>query len=265
MPCKAWRAGLLKIDFTLEGFLNFLLAQGGSKFRNGVKMNKIKTTNFLLIILIILIIIIGIIYYFKVVDNSSNPANKADKKLSEVKTATITTKDYLNDSHKLTIKYPENWYQKDLGGDKNITKPLTMENIIMFFDAEEGTDPESNSPSASASVKINRFVLEASKSINSQDDWYSYIEEKVNVAKESDIAKENGYQYISLTKHDDINGKWAIEEKYRENDEMMGKDIYLFNNGNGEFYQLVCRSKEVVFGDYQKYFDTIIDSFKIGQ
>lgn len=228
-------------------------------------MDKIKTTNFLLSILIILIIASGLIYYFKVMNDSTDSGNKADKKLTEVKNATVITKDYINDLHKLTIKYPENWYQKDLGGDKNIIEPLTMENIIMFFDAEEGSDPESDNPSASASVKINRFVLELGKSINSQDDWYNYIKEKVDVAKESEIAKQNGYQFISLIKYDDINGKWAVEENYRENDEMMGEDIYIFNNGSGEFYQLVCRSKEIAFADYQKYFDTIIDSFKIGQ
>lgn len=224
-------------------------------------MNQSKSINYFFYFLVILILLIGTIYYFRDKESNDQP-EYVKNKLNELKDSEIKLKKYKNDLHKLTISYPENWQQLDLGGDKNVTEPLKAENIILFFDSKADVDP-SASPLASASTKIKRYVIEQDRQINSQDSWFDYIKEKVDIAKDSDIAQVSGYQLTSLNQHDDINGLWAVEENYTESDDIKGRDIYLFDDD--QLYQIICTAKQVVFDSYQPYFEAVINSFKIGE
>lgn len=221
-------------------------------------MNQQKSNN-LLYFLIIIVLILGSVYYFNNKNTDNNP-DYVTNKLKELKKSDIKLKEFKNDSHQLTINYPEDWYQLDLGGAKNVTTPLMEENIILFFDPKEGEDPQTN-PLASASVKIKRYVIETDQNIKSKDEWFAYIKAKADTYQKSELATNNQYQLISLALRDDINNKWAVEENYQEQGTMRGKDIYIFNDR--EFYQLVCLTKQIVYTGYEPYIKAIIDSFKI--
>lgn len=221
-------------------------------------MNQSKPINYFFYFLVILILLCGSIYYFN--NKKSGNPDYVENKLKELENSEIKLKEYKSDLHKITISYPENWQTLDLGGNKNVTEPLKAENIILFFDPKEDADPTTD-PSASASVKIKRYVIEKDRQITSQDDWFNYIKGKIDATKESDTAKAAGYQLVSVANHDKVNNLWAVEENYTEADEMKARDIYLFHDG--DLYQLICKSKQVVFNNYEPYFNSIIDSIRI--
>jgi hypothetical protein len=211
---------------------------------------------------VIILLILTTFYYFQIKKSSNSDQKLISNKVNELQSNTISEKVFTNTDHKLTINYPEKWLMLDLGGDKNVTDPLKVENIIMFFDNKEGQDPTQNLVS-SASAKIIRFIIEKDSKILSSDDWLGYIQAKIEASKSTQIAQENEYNLISLEKHTDINGNWAVEENYTETSDLRGRDIYIYNNG--EFYQIICKTKIALYEPYTRYFDLIINSFTIAK
>ncbi|EKD56948.1 MAG: hypothetical protein ACD_58C00039G0009 [uncultured bacterium] len=220
-----------------------------------------------LIFLLISITIITLGYYMLLKYNNKTNVVVDDTKLSFVdQTSSLVAKDeiksqkYQNTDHNITINYPKSWFKSDLGGQKNVTKPDVRENIVYFYDAKDQVESDKNQD-IYASVKIIRYVLGSETKIDSADSWYNFINNRVENYKISTLAEASEYQLNSVSKLGDIDGNWVTEEQYQEIGGIKAKDIYIYHDG--EFYQLICKTKEGKYSDYLPYFYLIINSFKI--
>lgn len=208
-----------------------------------------------IILLIVLLVAGGYYFYWKNANKQFKPIPPKDVKSSgEIKTST-----YTNSDHKLTLNYPDGWKTADLGGDKNITAPLMRENIVFIYDPANLKDKK-DVTSAQVSTKVLRFVVEKDKKINSEDDWYSYIKQKVDDYAAT-LGKENNYTLLSL--HATAFAWWAIEERYYEPAEIQGRDLYIYNQKKNEFYQIVNKAPKDLYDKFLPYFDLTINSFTI--
>jgi len=197
----------------------------------------------------------GYYAYWKINNKPFTPS--APKEVSSPEE--IKTKIYTNSDHKITIKYPESWRNADLGGDKNITEPLTRENIVYFYDPENLADKK-DVQSAKVGVNVLRFVPE-NKDIATADDWFNYIKKKVDDYTDT-LGKLNDYTSISVTPSE-INGKWAVVENYYEPTATRSRDFYIYNPDKNEFYQLITWAPRDLYDKFLPYFDLIVNSFEI--
>ena len=217
------------------------------------------------VIIIVLIIGLGIGGYFwmKAGKKNSETENVKTPELQETTASNNPQGDsskvdfsevFKNDDLKISLKYPKGWKTKDLGGDKNVTEPLVRENVLFVYDPVDPTSEQ-----AKASLKFLRFVLENGIKINSGDDWYNYVKDKVNkFTEQTDLVSEVGYKLISLEKVKDINGHFAVREDYTLKDNVRGRDYYIYAT---DIYQYVFETLESNFNYYQPIFDTIAQSF----
>jgi hypothetical protein len=166
---------------------------------------------------------------------------------------------FSNSDYKIIFQYPGSWKNEDLGGEKNVTEPLTRENVFFIYDPIDSS--KSDQKQAKATLKLLRFVLESNVSINSADDWYNYIKEKVdNFVGNKTLIDETGYNLISLDKVNDINGNYTVRENYTLKDNVKGSDYYIYAK---DLYQFVFEAKEIYFDKYQTMLDQIVNSFNI--
>lgn len=205
--------------------------------------------------IIILLAAGGYYFYWKNTNKPFKPTPPEEVKSGEE----IKTTVYTNSDHKLTIKYPENWETADLGGEKNINEPLIRENIVFIYDPANLKD-KNNVESAEVSAKVLRFISE-SKDINSADAWFNYVKSKVDDYA-ANLGQLNNYSLIALDKTE-VNGKWAVEEKYYEPSTSQSRDIYIYNKEKNEFYQIITRAPKDLYDQFLPYFDLIINSFKV--
>ncbi|OGD67094.1 hypothetical protein A3F08_00855 [Candidatus Berkelbacteria bacterium RIFCSPHIGHO2_12_FULL_36_9] len=219
-------------------------------------MKAIQPTFVKLIIAVIILAGLGIYFYYY--QNGVNKSITSDDSVKfveltpDVKNEEIEFKD---DNYELSFKYPETWLEKDLEGEKNVTAPLTSETIGYLYDSANKKDE------IGASIKLLRFVLEENKTINSSDEWFNYIMDKVNTfTAQTDLVKDLGYELISLEKVADINGRWVIREDYKRKNNIRGRDYYIYA---GDLYQFVFKSLDSSFGQYSSIFDNIAKSFII--
>lgn len=202
----------------------------------------------------------------KINNNASNEVKK--QKIDELsppeiikpeEKETIKTKTFTNSDHGISLTYPESWQETDLGGDKNVTEQLARENIAYFYRAD--TQTQENDPTSSlVNVKLLRFYLGKDHQINTSDDWYKYIKEKVDEYIAEPKLSSN-YELKNLEVGDKIDGKWTIVEDYIENEVEKGKDYYIFNGD--EIYQFVTHTPEKYYDNYFPEIETVVDSFKI--
>lgn len=232
----------------------------------------------IIIPIIILVLLAGGYFYWKqknekniIADNSKTITNNKTISNDDIKNqisamkenvpndSKITTKDFSNPDHNITLKYPDNWQEKDLGGAKNITEPLTRENIAYFYVSisQLGDDPTSSL----VNVKLLRFSLgDDANNIQTSDDWYNYIKKKVDDFIANKTLSAN-YQFTSLESGQKIDGKWIVEENYTENNLLRGKDYYIFNDR--DMYQFVTKAPIEYFDAYFPQIETIVNSFSI--
>ncbi|MCL5795609.1 MAG: hypothetical protein M1338_04635 [Patescibacteria group bacterium] len=212
------------------------------------------------IILAIVVLIAAGIYIFYWQKNSKIYNPKPPQIVSspdEIKTA-----QYTNAEYGITANYPFSWKQSYLGGDKNVTEPLKRENIVFLYDPNN-LKYENDPISAQVSAKILRFVVEQDKQINFQEDWLNYIKSKVDDYIAT-FASERGYSLISLSSTN-INGLWAVEEKYLEPSDIQSRDLYIYNKSKHEFYQIITKAPKAIYDKAYPYLDLIVSSFKISQ
>lgn len=223
--------------------------------------------------LIIILIGLGIGGYYLINKNKDkNTASNANATPSLVSTVaptdaiTVTSspstnvdQTFTNPDHKISFQYPGSWKIEDLGGEKNVTEPLTRENIFFAYDP---IDPNKlDQKQAKATLKLLRFVLEPGTNINSLDDWYQYVKGKIDsFASNQTLIDETGYNLISLEKVNDINGHFAVRENYALKDSVKGSDYYIYAN---DLYQFVFEAKEIYYDKYQSMLEQIINSFNI--
>ncbi len=210
-----------------------------------------KTYLYILIGLIIIGLGIGGYFIYKNIKKTNNKNSNQE---------TISALLYTNANHNLTIKYPSNWIAKDLGGEKNITTPLTREEVIYFYDPTT-LPSDNNILNATTSARVIRYKLSDDTKITSEDDWYNYIKAQVDKYI-SEKAQASGYTSISVDKKT-IDGKWAVEENYYEPADTRGQDEYIYNPKNNEFYQIVTKSPKNLFNDIKSNFDVITNDFHI--
>lgn len=205
--------------------------------------------------IIILVGVGGYYAYWKINNRPFTPsAPKAVSGADEIK-----TKIYTNSDHKITMKYPESWKTTDLGGDKNVTEPLLRENIVYLYDPEN-LENKKDVQSTKVGINVLRFVPE-NKDINSPDDWFNYVKEKVDDYTGT-LGKLNDYIAISVTKTE-VDGKWAAVEEYFEPSAIRSRDFYIYNPDKKEFYQLITWAPKDLYDQFLPYFDLIINSFHI--
>lgn len=214
------------------------------------------------IIMFILVIGIGFGVYYLVKLSKQSEQSSPEENISysqDVPSQPEFNQEYKNEDHHLSLKYHQAWKTKDLGGEKNVTTPLVRENIIFLYDP---IDPDKEDE-VGASLKLLRFVLEPEKKIESADDWYDYVKEKVDdFIADKELTEEIGYKLISLEKHNDINGYWVIQEDYKRKDNLRGRDFYIYAE---DLYQFVCKSNQDNFDFYSSYFEEIVNSFTINK
>lgn len=228
------------------------------------------------ILVIILAILVGVYFWM----NNKFPSSESEK-LSEVEKIKKTIeqikppqeisqdtdfqqakmKDFTNQDHNITGKYPADWQEADLGGDKNVATPLTRENIGFFYLPDSEVSQKDPATSI-VSVKLLRFVLEEDVKIKSHDDWYDYIKAKVDEFI-ANPTLSSSYQLINLSKGEKIDNKWTVVEDYIENDLVIGKDFYIFNQD--EFYQFVTKAPKDYFSKFLPLIEETVNSFKIGK
>ncbi len=176
------------------------------------------------------------------------------------KEATVKMKDFYNKDHNVSMQYPADWEETDLGGAKNVATPLLRENIGFFYLPEAEVD-ENDPRTAIVSVKLLRFVIEESVEISSLDDWYNYMKSKIDEFIANPLLSEN-YELLEIKKGSDIDGKWTIVEDYIENKLITGKDFYIFNGD--EFYQFVTKAPNAYFANYLPLIQKTVNSFRVG-
>lgn len=221
-----------------------------------------RNTTIVVILILVIFALTGFIWW-----NSNQPKGAGEEIQKIVNNvdipsdlSKITTKEFTNSDHKITISYPANWQEKDLGGDKNVTDPLTRENIAFFY--LPGTEVSKNDFASSlVSAKSLRFVLSSDTKINSQDDWYNYIDKLVKDYQNNSILSSD-YQLLSLDNGDKIDNKYVVVENYIEQDTSRGKDYYIYNNG--ELYQFVTKAPKAYYDKFSPYIEKIVNSFKQG-
>lgn len=219
------------------------------------------------VLIAIVIVILGIGGYFvytkyfkKTSDETSQKATLSTTTNSPTASASVTdnsspqSKTFKNNDLGVELSYASDWTYIDLGGIKNVTEPLVRENVAYFQIANENADD------TLANVKLLRFVLEDDANIQTKDDWYNYIKEKVDAFVENTTLSAN-YEPVSLEIANDIDNKFTVEEKYIEDDKYTGKDIYIYNGS--DFYQFVTKIKSDLISKYQSSLDAIINSLKI--
>jgi hypothetical protein len=220
-----------------------------------------KKKNYWLIVsitlLVVLIAAVGVYYFYWQKNNKvyTPKSPQTVKSQDEIKTA-----EYNNAEYGISLNYPADWKQSYLGGDRNVTEPLTRENIVFLYDPNNLKD-KSDLTSAQVSAKVLRFVTEQDAAINSQDEWFKYIKSKVDDYITT-FSQQRGYSLISLTPTT-INGLWAVEEKYYEPSDIQSRDLYIYNKNKGEFYQIVTHAPKSIYDKSAPYLDLIINSFKI--
>ncbi|MCL5794836.1 MAG: hypothetical protein M1338_00540 [Patescibacteria group bacterium] len=218
--------------------------------------------NIIIIILVILILgLAGYIWWEKSQQRtfSTEEVSKIVSKLNLPESPDKeATKNFTNNAHKISLAYPDNWQEKDLGGDKNVTDPLKRENIGFFY-LPQSEATKGSFASALVSVKLLRFVTDSNSKINSEVDWYNYINTMVqNYIGDTTLSAD--YQFVSLDKAENIDDKFTVVENYIEKGVLQGKDYYIY--ANGEFYQFVSHAPKENFGMILPYIEEIVRSFK---
>jgi len=214
-------------------------------------MNK----NLITPIIAIVILVVGWLIYNNYFSNS----NVILPKTSDTKN--VVTQVFSSADHKLSLNYPKIWNATDLGGDKNVKTPSTMESVQLFYDDKNLLD-KSDPVSVKVSAELLRFVIEDIAKIESTDDWFNYIKNKVD--KFISITElSSNYNLVKLEKIDNIDGKFTISETYTQGD-FDGKDVYIYNSQAKEFYQLVTKTPKGYYSKFKSFFDTIILSIKVG-
>lgn len=221
--------------------------------------------SYLIVILVIILLTVGGYYgWQKYQDHKNSKQSNLEQTINKISTpetspsATISTKEFKNADHKLSLTYPESWQQKDLGGEKNVTTVLQRENIGFFYLPDSETDKNEVS-SAIVSVKLLRFPL-GDLSIKSQSEWYSYIKQKVDDFVADTVLSQN-YQLLSLENGEVIDGKYVIVENYLENQLIQGKDYYIF--AGSEMYQFVTKAPKAYADKFLPEIATIVKSWQI--
>jgi len=217
---------------------------------------------YVVIIIVVLVIALGVGGYFWMKKNNSKNTSTSEKPALEKNgssaldsSPTDLSQEFLSASHGVSFKYPSLWKSKDIDGDKNVTSPLTRENIAYLY------EPVSSSDKALSTMELLRFVIEPNETIKSVDDWYNYIKAKVDkFVGQKDLTDEVGYNLISLEKVDDINGKWTVREDYTLKDNVRGRDYYIYT---GDIYQFVFEVNQSDFTSYEQLFKNIAYSFNI--
>lgn len=221
-------------------------------------MNKNYTV--IIILVIIILALVGFIWWNSQQPKGSEAIIKEVIKDIDIVSdlSKIASKEFINSDHKITLNYPENWQEKDLGSEKNITEALKRENIAFFY--LPGTQVSSNDFTTSlVSVKLLRFVLAPDTKINSQGDWYNYIDKLVKEYQNNPVLSSD-YQLLSLDKGEKIDNKYVIVENYLEQNSSRGKDYYIY--ADGELYQFVTKSPKDYFDKFSPYIEKIVTSFK---
>lgn len=213
----------------------------------------------IIVITVIIVSIIGVYFLFKVKktkpDNTifQTPKTEIEVKDKQQDNKIALTKEFKNNDHNFSFRYPENWQVMETKGDKNVTEPLKREEIAKLrlpAEKEQATDD--------LTLVVLRFVIEPERKIKTSDDWYNYIKEKVDkFIAIKDLSEKVGYKLISLNKTDDINGHFAVREDYYLSGDIRGEDFYLYNGK--DFYQFVF---EVVGQKYDNYTSVIEEIVK---
>lgn len=217
-----------------------------------------------MIVIIVLIIAVGgyFLYkkYFQKSDKNTTSKTTTSASMSPTSTSSNTdtgknlSKTFTNNDLGVTLSYSSEWLYIDLGGNKNVTEPLVRENVAYFQIANENEDD------TMANLKLLRYVIEPDISIDSEDDWYDYINDKVdNFIADETLSAD--YEPVSVDLVENIDGKYTVEEKYIEQGIYTGKDIYIYNGS--DFYQFVSKIKTTLLDKYESSLDAIINSLKI--
>lgn len=213
-----------------------------------------------IIIVLLLVVIVGFAAYYFMKNKKISTNLSTIKYEPKTPTQLDADKEYKNNSYNLTLKYPSNWQSSDLGGQKNVTEPLTAENIIYLYDPIL----PNNDKNLGASVKVFRFVKEENNNIKSADDWLNYIKEKVdNFIADKEFTDKINYKLISLQKIDEVNGHWVVREDYTRESNIRGRDFYIYI-GN-DFYQLISKCEQKSYDKYSTIFDKIEQSFSVAK
>lgn len=228
--------------------------------------------NWVIFVVVFLVIAAGAGYYFWQKDktteseNSKTETKKIEEAIKKVSpnpdsTESIGEKTFENTDHNITITYPDNWKEADLGGDKKVTDPMTRENIAYFYlpDSETATN---NPGSAIVSVKLLRFVLEDGTTINNIDDFYNYIKAKIDDFVGNPLLS-SGYELKSLEKSTSIDGKSVVVENYVEDNLITGKDYYI--SAKGELYQFVTKAPSTYYEKFVPQIEKIVNSINFGK
>ncbi len=77
----------------------------------------------------------------------------------------------------------------------------------------------------------------------------------------ADQTLSANYKPVSVEKIGNVDGKYAVEERYIENGTDTGRDIYIFNGT--DFYQFVTKIKTDLVDQYQSAANDIVNSLKI--
>lgn len=197
-------------------------------------------------------------------ENSQETAEliqKTIEKIAPTPNSDLSTKEFTNTDHDITIKYPDDWISADLGGDKNVTEPLKRENIGFFY-LPNSEVREENPNTAIVSVKLIRFVVEDGITINSADDWYDYIKKKIDDFIASPVLSAN-YEFKGLNKSEIFSGKFVVIEDYVENNLITGKDYYVYQKG--QLYQFVTKAPNAYFSQYVSIIEKIVQSAQFGK
>jgi len=222
-------------------------------------MNK---TVFIVIVIVILAVGGYFLYkkYFKKSDQNTTSQTTTSASVIPSPTSSNTdvnntlSKTFTNNDLGVTLSYSSDWLYIDLGGNKNVTEPLVRENVAYFQIANE------NDADTLANLKLLRFVIEPEVSIESEDEWFDYIKGKVD-AFVTDTTLSADYKPVSVNVVDNIDGKYTVEEKYIEQGEYTGRDIYIYNGS--DFYQFVSKIKTNLLDKYESSLNAIINSVKI--
>jgi len=153
-------------------------------------------------------------------------------------TSGIATKSYTNDTAGYSFEYPENWQKMDLNNTKGVgfIDRATNTNVIIstFQSGKEPTDQE-------LETAIDEILSSYNQTIKGIEGL-----EKVS----GNTVTINGVKGV------DIVYKYSINSR-----EVQQRQVWLFKGETG--YILTFTADPSEYGEQSKYFDVIINSFKI--